>query len=128
MAEVLVIFDEPVPTERGPQQARVCGGIADDGLWEGWIEFRPVGDAGAEWMRSGRETEQPNLGDLRYWAGGLTVAYLQGAYNRAINHSLPPVTHTEILAATQEFSAQQRRSTPATPIIPRPENRPGRRQ
>lgn len=109
MAEVLVVFNELIATESGRQEARVCGGIADDGLWEGWVEFRPAG--GGEWFRSGRETEQPNIDDLRYWAGGLSVAYLQGAYQRALDKSTPPVTHTEILAATQEFSAQKKRFT-----------------
>ena len=107
MAEVLVIFNEPIPTNDGPLEARVCGGIADDGLWEGWVEFRPAG--GGEWIRSRRETEQSNIDALRYWADGLSVAYLQGALERARDNSLPPVTHTEILAATQEFTAQKRR-------------------
>ncbi|MBA3645492.1 MAG: hypothetical protein H0W63_04885 [Gemmatimonadaceae bacterium] len=120
MAEVLVVFDEAIPTGKGPQAARVCGGIADDGLWEGWIEFKPLGDAGGDWLRSGRETEQPNLDDLRYWASGLSVAYLEGAFDRALSNAMPPVTHTEILAATQEFSAQHRRSAPVTQGGPRP--------
>lgn len=113
MAEVLVVFDEAIPTASGPQEARVCGGIADDGLWEGWVEFRPAGKVGGEWTRSGRETEQPNLDDLRYWADGLSVAYLQGAFERAQKHTLPPVTHTDVLAATLEFTAQQRKSAPS---------------
>jgi hypothetical protein len=88
MPEVLVAFNETIQTGDGLVEARVCGGIAGNGLWEGWLEFRPVGtstEAEAGWVRSSRETEQPNLDDLRYWAGGLTVAYLQGAYARAAN-------------------------------------------
>lgn len=123
MAEVLVVFDEPIPTDDGLHYARVCGGIADDGLWEGWIEFLPVGagdPSSAKWMRSARETEQPNLDDLRYWAGGLSVAYLQGAYKRASEPTAPRVTHTDILAATLEYHAAPRSVPTATVGGPRP--------
>ena len=35
-------------------------------------------------VRSGRETTQPNLADLEYWATGLTPVYLEGALKRAL--------------------------------------------
>jgi len=35
-------------------------------------------------VRSGRETTQPNLVDLEYWATGLTPVYLDGALRRAL--------------------------------------------
>jgi len=64
MAEVLVRFTERVAAEDGTSYgAQACGGIADDGLWEGWIEFvSPSGTA----VRTARETEQPNRDDLLY--------------------------------------------------------------
>lgn len=111
MAEVLVVFDKPIDTDAGPHDARVCGGIADDGLWEGWVEFRTVGSTGStesDWFRSPRETEQPNVTALRYWAEGLSVTYLQGALERAIKKEGPAITHTDILAATQEYHAEER--------------------
>lgn len=81
MAEVLVKFTEPVRAGDGtPYEAQACGGVADDGLWEGWIEFTHSGEA----IRTGRETEQPNLADLQYWAQGLTMVYLEGALARAL--------------------------------------------
>jgi hypothetical protein len=80
MAEVLVRYTAVVRGDDGtfwiPQ---ACGGIAKDGLWEGWIEF--VCDQKA--IRTGRETEQPNRDALMYWAQGLTGAYLEGALSRA---------------------------------------------
>lgn len=80
MSEVLVRYTTTVSGKDGityiPQ---ACGGIADDGLWEGWIEF--VAPEGA--LRTGRETEQPNRDDLMYWAQGLSTAYLEGALVRA---------------------------------------------
>ena len=42
MAEVLVSFDQPVRDELGEYHARAVGRAADDGMWEGWIEFRPI--------------------------------------------------------------------------------------
>jgi hypothetical protein len=80
MAEVLVRYVASVTGEDGAKYVpQACGGIASDGLWEGWIEF--VGADGA--FRTGRETEQPNRDDLMYWAQGLTAAYLEGALQRA---------------------------------------------
>src|SRR5262245_1530581 len=40
-------------------------------------------------MQTARETTQPNLADLEYWATGLTPIYLEGALNRALDE--PPV-------------------------------------
>ena len=81
MAEILVQFTERIAAEDGTSYLpRACGGIADDGLWEGWIEFVSPSRA----LRSPRETEQPNRDALVYWAEGLTVAYLEGALDRAL--------------------------------------------
>ena len=52
-----------------------------DDLWQGWLEFDPVG--GGESLRSPRETTQPNRRDTEYWASGLTPIYLEGALKRA---------------------------------------------
>ncbi len=80
--EVLVRFSAHVTGSDGiayiPQ---ACGGVADDGLWEGWLEF--VADSGVV-RRTPRETEQPNRDSLLYWAEGLSIAYLEGALARAL--------------------------------------------
>jgi hypothetical protein len=89
MAEVLVEFDTTVPGSDGTRWApRVCGRIAADGLWEGWIEFTPNHDD-VEPIRTPRETEQPNRDDLMYWAQGLTQVYLEDALRRALEPSPP---------------------------------------
>ena len=83
MAEVLVEFTDPVEGENGTRYiARACGGVADNGMWQGWIEFIPT--TGGEVLRSGRETTQPNRQDTVYWATGLTAVYLEGALERAL--------------------------------------------
>jgi hypothetical protein len=83
MAEVLVEFTETVLAHDGtPYSARACGGEARDGLWQGWIEFTPVGDGRT--IRSGRETTQSTRQDTIYWATGLTAVYLEGALQRAL--------------------------------------------
>lgn len=82
MAEVLLQFDTPLIDGTGVIfTAQICGGVAEDGLWEGWIEFTPHGARTT--LRTPRETKQPNRDDLEYWATGLTVAYLEGALDRA---------------------------------------------
>src|SRR5687767_4642841 len=93
MSDVLVKFTEPVRASDGQfYTAQACGGLADDGLWEGWIEFTPVGGSGT--TRTPRETEQPNLTDLTYWAQGLSAVYLEGALARAL--------HQPVASTTQE--------------------------
>lgn len=83
MAEVLVQFTTPVKGEDGElYQSRACGAIADDGLWNGWLEF--TSQRTGEVVRSGRETTQPNRDDLLYWAEGLSEVYLEGALERAL--------------------------------------------
>jgi hypothetical protein len=56
---------------------------------EGWIEFEDTetGDV----VRTVRETTQPNLADLRYWATGLSAVYLEGALSRALNAPTPKI-------------------------------------
>jgi hypothetical protein len=87
MAEVLVEFDAVF---RGPDGARyaprACARAADDGRWEGWLEFSDL-DTG-EVIRSARETTQPSRADTMYWATGLTRVYLEGALARALHPTL----------------------------------------
>lgn len=97
MAEVLVAFDAVFPGPDGAAYApRVCARLADDGRWEGWIEFADV-DKGAV-VRSARETTQPTRDDAMYWATGLSRVYLEGALARTLApapRSPPPVAHIE---------------------------------
>jgi hypothetical protein len=88
MTEVLVEFSRAVAGPSGAMYLpRACGKEREDGLWEGWIEFVPVGEG--EVLRSPRETEQPNRADLAYWATGLTPVYFEGALQRALRPSRP---------------------------------------
>ncbi len=81
MAQTLVQFETPVArTDGALYQARACGHERADGLWEGWIEFTSA--ATGEVVRTVRETTQPNLTDLTYWATGLSTVYLEGALAR----------------------------------------------
>ena len=79
---------------------RACGHRRADGLWEGWLEFLP--DDATPAVRSGRETTQPNLVDLEYWATGVTPVYLQGALERAL---LPPVRPATAIGGGPPLSA-----------------------
>ena len=82
MAEVLVSFDQPVRDQLGEYHARAVGRLADDGMWEGWIEFAPL-DGRGEVLLTGVESRQPERAHLEYWATGLTPVFLEGALNRA---------------------------------------------
>lgn len=90
MAELLVEFTEPVSSGEGKTYiARACGDEMPDGMWQGWIEFKPIGEG--EPVRSGRETTQPNRTDTEYWATGLTPIFLEGALARALKPLRRPV-------------------------------------
>lgn len=83
MSEVLVQFDEPQHGADGRAfTPQVRGRRMPDGMWEAWIEFHPLD--GGDPVKTRRETEQLTRGDLRYWAAGLTRAYLRGALARAL--------------------------------------------
>lgn len=47
-----------------------------------WIEFHPVKRSGSV-LRTHRETTQPNLTALEYWADGLEPVYFECALARA---------------------------------------------
>jgi hypothetical protein len=86
--KILVEFDESIEGDDGrPYRARVLGAETPLGHWEGWLEFSAAD--GSSPISSGRETTQPNLTDLGYWATGLTRVYLQGALRRALAHAQP---------------------------------------
>jgi hypothetical protein len=81
MAELIQTYTEIIRDARGEEfVASAHGGERADGTWEGWLEFR---SASGEVRRTERETTQPNLDALRYWATGLEPLYLDGAFARA---------------------------------------------
>jgi hypothetical protein len=82
MAEVLVSFDQPIRDDQGEYHARAVGRHAEDGMWEGWVEFTAV-DGSGEVHVTGVESRQPEREHLQYWATGLTPIFLEGALHRA---------------------------------------------
>ena len=98
MASVLAIYHRaPLSLPDGRvYTAQACGRVRDDGIWEGWLEFVP--HDGSDVLRSSRETTQPKLTDLEYWAAGLTPVYLRGALERTLTPSPvaaePPVVRS----------------------------------
>lgn len=114
MSEVLVRFTERVAAHDGTSYLpQACGGVADDGLWEGWIEFVSP----TRTIRSPRETEQPNRDALVYWAEGLTFAYLEGALDRALapRPVTLPAVETASSFASRPAAAAPRRTSGSTP-------------
>jgi hypothetical protein len=116
MAEVLVEYDTIVTGADGSRwAAHACGrpsdGHTSDGhMWEGWIEFVPLGRKRSP-LRSRRESTQPSRKDLVYWATGLTPIYLKGALTRALQ---PPFERPAPRGVKPYFDG------PAPNIVPAP--------
>jgi len=113
MAEVLLAFDTPVADETGQYHARVVGRCADDAMWEGWLEFDPVGREGRT-IVGPVESRQPQREYLSYWATGLTPVYLEGALRRARS---PFVVRTRVIEEPASDAPAAR--AVAAPVPPR---------
>lgn len=87
MSEVVRILDRGLTVDGATYRVQVCGRPAGS-VWEGWIEFQT--DA-RDWIRTPRETTQPDRAALHYWAGGLSATYLEGALHRALTPPAPVV-------------------------------------
>jgi len=84
MAELLLSYGEPVINSNGRYHARAIGRLAEDGMWDGWLEFEPLDEDGPV-VVGAVESRQPEAHDLAYWATGLTAVFLEGALKRALN-------------------------------------------
>lgn len=86
-AETLMDFEVPVAASDGRWfHARACGRQRDDALWEGWVEFDSLDGELA--LQTSRETTQPNLAAVQYWATGLSHVFLEGALLRAVSTTM----------------------------------------
>lgn len=99
MAEVLMSYDQPVTGENGRYHARAVGRLADDRMWDGWLEFDPLDDDGPT-VVGPIETRQPEAHDLAYWATGLTPVFLEGALKRALSPTTIRVHAPETAASS----------------------------
>jgi hypothetical protein len=75
-------YDEPLNSDGNWFHARAYGRPVG-GTWGGWLVFFPV--VAGPVVSTRRETTQPSLETLGYWASGLTEVYLQGALDRALS-------------------------------------------
>ena len=85
MAEVFRSLERPVRHARGTYAARVIGRLAVDGMWDGWLEFRPLDPGPSEVVVTPVQSRQPNRQTLEYWASGLSGVYAERALDRALN-------------------------------------------
>ena len=119
MARVVAVYhDSPLRLPDGrTYTAQACGREREDGMWEGWFEF--VAHDGSGVLRSERETSQPNLADLEYWATGITPLYLEGALERTLT---PPAVVVEGPIAEPVYDEPAPPKQPVT--VPAPEPAP----
>jgi hypothetical protein len=115
MARVLAIYQRSLLTlpDGRVYIAQAVGRQRDDGMWEGWLEF--VAQDGEPVLRSQRETTQPNLVDLEYWATGLTPVYLQGALERTLTPATPTAPAAPPVRSAYEEPAPAHTSVAGAP-------------
>ena len=83
MAKLIHEHETHVRTPHGDTYvARTYAEEERGGTWVGWIEFVPLSGRGPT-LRTARETTQPSLDAVAYWASGLEPVYLEGAFERA---------------------------------------------
>ena len=82
LPEVIHTFVEPFQArDNARYDVRVLGRERSDGTWIGWLEFTdPLGAV----LRTDRETTQSSGAQIKYWAEGLELTYLEGAFERAM--------------------------------------------
>jgi hypothetical protein len=115
MAELLVAYENAVADASGMYRARAVGRQGDDGMWEGWLEFEPLGSERKVIVTS-IESRQPEKVHLIYWATGLQPTYLEGALGRARNPTVVRVRVAE--HAESNKPAPRIVKVPADPFIP----------
>ena len=82
MAELIQQLTPSVRDAAGARfKASVYADRRQDGLWEGWLEFRSADSARV--LRTNRETVQSSEREMVMWASGLEPVYLEGAFQRA---------------------------------------------
>ena len=111
MTELIRRFPETTANARGVFTARVMARTRDDGGWEGWLEFAPLGAGDETCCITGTETHQRDRVALQRWASGLTRIYVEGALARARNHH-PETRPSELMATLQEIVAALDRGIP----------------
>jgi hypothetical protein len=79
--QIVHVFERPVIGENGVPYRVSAFAEPEGNVWGAWLEFEPA-DGGAP-LDTDRETTQPNLDAVAYWASGLEPVYLEGALGRA---------------------------------------------
>jgi hypothetical protein len=119
VAEVLRAFDEPIAHPSGAHHARVIGRLAEDGMWEGWLEFVPIEPGGKSIAVSQVESRQPQREYLEYWAQGLSVVYAEGALERAL-HPISVRSRVAGVPLSERPTPRSVSTTPAYVVGPEP--------
>jgi len=100
MSDIVAELDSRVVDPQGREYVvNVAAELMADGQWEGWLEFVPFDDTLP--LVTGTETTQASRDAVAYWATGLGEAFIEGAFQRAL-----------------DLDAALPRRTPATVIQP----------
>ena len=112
MAETLAEYEHPVVARDGSTWTARAAARRINSHWECWIEFVPsVG--GSDPIQTAGESTQPDLHAAKYWASGITPAYLEGALERA--RSRPKVKVKDVGPAVFDSPAAPVEYAPAAP-------------
>lgn len=116
VSRLVLTYRQPLVARDGRSYTtHAWGRRRDDGTWEGWLEFSPYD--GTAVLRSARETTQPNLRDLEYWASGLSPVYREGALERALAPSPATAVRPGAPAADEDPGAPEAEGPMPEPIL-----------
>jgi hypothetical protein len=82
--------------------------------WLGHIELLPM--RGRRWLRATRETSQPNMACIEYWATGLEPVYFEGVLERARRQSSHRRTRARRREGATSWSSSVEPTTPQLPV------------
>lgn len=103
-------FEHAVVSTAGDRyDALVYASERSDHTFDGWLVFLPQG--GGRALPTDRETTQPSLETIAYWAGGLTPVYLEGALARAIALTPEAVLERRAIALAREEAIARAEAT-----------------
>lgn len=94
-------FDLPFYARGDAYRVTLLGRCRPDGIWDARIQFEPGGGGGVV-LTTPVESTQPSEQSLVHWASGLSAAFFDGAFERALASADPKKQRRSVKAVTAD--------------------------